>query len=82
MQNKSTTARKGRFSRFLANRAKDSFKFIRNNQGSLICQNLDTGAVKVTFRSPHTGRTAFAYGATFRLAYRNLQRNFNLKYSA
>ena len=62
------------------NQEASNFDFIRINQGSLTSTTIDTGAVKMSFYSAKTGRKAFAYGATFAIAYQNLIRNFNQKY--
>ena len=81
MLNQTKTARKGRFSNFLANRNPQNFNFLRENKGSVSSHTLETGAVKIIFKSRVTRRTAFAYGRNFSFAYKNLIRNFNLKYN-
>ncbi|MDD1553168.1 hypothetical protein FO615_06195 [Riemerella anatipestifer] len=58
------------------------FNFLKENKGCLNAERLDTGSYKVTFQSKATNRTAFAYGSSFEMAYYNMIRMFNLKYSA
>ncbi|AFR36235.1 hypothetical protein [Riemerella anatipestifer] len=93
MLNQTKTAKNRRWSKFLAKRRLEKttnfikqfpkdFNFLKENKGCLNAERLDTGAYKVTFQSKATNRTAFAYGSSFEMAYYNMIRMFNLKYSA
>lgn len=90
MRHSTVTAKNRRESRFLGQRrisflsrrnSKQNFNFIKINKGSVSVCCMPWGAYKASFSSKSTGRTAFAYGADFGNAYKNLVRLFNLKYS-
>ncbi|MDD1538622.1 hypothetical protein [Riemerella anatipestifer] len=76
-----TQSRKKKTQSFTKQFPKD-FNFLKENKGCLNAERLDTGSYKVTFQSKATNRTAFAYGSSFEMAYYNMIRMFNLKYSA
>lgn len=68
---------------FLTRRtAKLGFQFLKINQGSVTRCTMPSGAIRLTFESRATGRTALSYGRDFFHAYENLIRLFYLKYAA
>lgn len=67
---------------FTRRTAKLGFQFLKINQGTVTRTTMPSGAVRITFESEFTGRTALAYGRDFFCAYENLIKNFYLKYSA
>lgn len=84
MSNQTPTARKGRFSTYLAHRnrlAAGNLQFVKDHQGSISASRLNTGAYRVVFSSKATGRKAFAFGQTFHGAYQNMIRLYNIKYA-
>lgn len=67
---------------FLTRRtAKIDFNFLKINQGTVTRCTMPSGAIRLTFESRVTGRTALSYGSDFFLAYENLVRLFYLKYA-
>lgn len=89
LNNSTHAAKKPNNSKFLGKRRKSflsrrtpSLAFVRENKGTLSVCTMPFGAKRATFQSRATGRTAFAYGSDFATAFRNMVRNFNLKYSA
>ena len=82
MLNQTKTARKRRFSRFLAKpQPATGFSFLKENQGSLTCHKMENGNYMAVFSSKVTQRKAHSYGKTFGGAYQNMIRLFNIKYS-
>lgn len=61
--------------------SKIGFQFLKINQGKVIRTTMPSGAVRLTFESEVTGRTALAYGRDFFCAYENLVRLFYVKYA-
>lgn len=57
-----------------------TFTFVEQHQGKIFAKKLDTGAYQVRFKAKD-GRSAFAYGGTFEMAYQNMIRMFNQKYT-
>ncbi|SDE69340.1 hypothetical protein [Riemerella columbipharyngis] len=94
MLNITKTTKNRRWKRFLLKRRSEkvqsfiksyprkAFTFVKEKQGHLFAQRIETGAYKVEFRSKITGRSAFAYGASFEAAYHNMIRMYNLKHDA
>ena len=75
------TARKGRFSNFLATRTPQNFDFLRKHSAMMSTRKTEMGTIKCTVIVPTTGQGTFAYGRTFDRAYKNVIKNFNLKYN-
>ncbi len=55
--------------------------FLKENKGALKISRTQDGAYQVTFNSPATGRTSFAYGSDFKRAYNKMVFLYNLKYA-
>lgn len=91
MSNTKTTTKNRRYGKFLVRRRlgkvqsftkhfPKSFTFVEQHQGKIFAKKLDTGAYQVRFKAKD-GRSAFAYGGTFEMAYQNVIRMFNQKYA-
>lgn len=83
MLNQRSTARKRRFSNFLAHKKNHptNFDFVKQHLGSVSFSRVGD-AYKCQFQSKVTGRTAFAFGRNFRRAYTNMIGLYQLKYEA
>ncbi|HAD79024.1 MAG TPA: hypothetical protein DCF99_05970 [Flavobacteriaceae bacterium] len=55
--------------------------FLKENKGALTTSRTQDGACYVSFASPSTGRTSFAYGSDFKRAYNKMVFLYNLKYA-
>lgn len=82
MRNTTSTLRQRRISSFLNSRKETpkNFSFVRQHLGSVSFSKLEK-AYRCDFKSPVTGRTAFAYGRNFQRAYTNMIGLYELKYS-
>lgn len=60
---------------------KSNFDFVKKNHGSIGSEKIGKDIIKCNFSSSLTGRTAFAFGPTFDIAYQNMIDKFNIKYS-
>lgn len=58
-----------------------SFEFVKKNAGTVGSEKIAEDIIKCKFSSFLTGRTAFAFGPTFDIAYQNMIEKFKLKYS-
>lgn len=58
-----------------------NFDFLKQNNGTVSSTYMEAGIVKCTFYSYTTKKKTFAFGPTFDLAYVNMIKRFNEKYS-